>query len=523
MSRTPKLAKKKMTNLKGNEHVQGKSLRYVGVALVSLVYLAGLWYYAQVRRVEADEGYYTSAARLVWEGRVLYRDFSYQQSALLPYLYSWVWAVHPRSLVAMRMLSAVFGGAAVFLWGIWLFSLKRLPTKAAVATFAVILLNPYWVSWNVTVKTFAVANLLMSIVMISLHGALQSGLRKWFFVGGLTLGACASVRALYAPLVPFVLLWLLYREWKSSQWRLPKTDAFLGGATCGVLPMILSFAADPQAFVFNNLKYRNLLNPHVGLRHVVDGYFMSLSSLVRHAYFDLLVVLAIVGGFSLWRLFRKREAPYSTRDYDYFKLALVMLVVYTITSAIPYPVYDQYFTSPLLPFLAVFVAEGLRVILQLGKSGAVVLAILIPFLFYPGIKGEIEEYSSPPAMRLSSYRKVAEVIEANSSASDVVLSIWPGYVFESGRQYFPGSENHFNYLVGYKISPEARRRYHVLSKQEVAYAISTRAATIFVSTWGGYHLLSTMTPAEFVAFRAALHANYALVGSVDRVGIYRRR
>jgi hypothetical protein len=493
------------------------------VALVSLVYLAGLLYYAQARPFEADEGYYTSAARLVWEGKVPYRDFSYQQTALLPYLYSWVWAIHPRSLVAMRMLSSVFGGAAVFLWGIWLFSLKRLPTKAAVATFAVILLNPYWVSWNVTVKTFAAANLLMSIATISLYGGLQSGQRKWFFVGGVALGACASVRALYAPLVPFVLLWLLYREWKSSQRRLPKTVAFLGGATCGVLPMILSFAADPRAFIFNNFKYRNLLNPHEGLGHVVAGYFMSLSSLARHTYFDLLVVLAIVGGFSLWKHFRKGEAPYATQDYDHFKLALIMLVVYTITSVIPYPVYDQYFTSPLLPFLVVFVAEGLRVILRLGKSGAVVLAIAIPFLFYSGIKGEIEEYSSPPAMRLSSYRKVAEVIEANSSANDVVLSFWPGYVFESGRQYFPGSENHFNYLVGYKISPEARTRYHILSKQEVTNAISTRAADIFVSTWNGYHLFSSMTPAEFVAFRAALQANYALVGSVDRVGVYRRR
>jgi hypothetical protein len=28
----------------------------------------------------------------------------------LPYLYSWIWAVHPSSLIAMRMLSAACGG-----------------------------------------------------------------------------------------------------------------------------------------------------------------------------------------------------------------------------------------------------------------------------------------------------------------------------------------------------------------------------------------------------------------------------
>lgn len=79
------------------------------VIAASAVYLAGLIYYAHVRPIDADEGFYTTAARLVWEGKTPYRDFFYQQAPLLPYLYSWIWAVHPRSLVAMRFLSAACG------------------------------------------------------------------------------------------------------------------------------------------------------------------------------------------------------------------------------------------------------------------------------------------------------------------------------------------------------------------------------------------------------------------------------
>src|SRR5947208_13127051 len=187
------------------------------VLLLCCLDFAVLVYYATVRRVDADEGFYTTAARLVWEGKAPYRDFFYQQAPLLPYIYSWVWAVHPRSLLAMRFLSAACGGMAVLLWGWCLLSLKRPPPKVALATFVAVVLNPYWVSWNVVVKTFAVANLLMSVAAICLYAALHSDRARWYFAGGLALGACTSVRSLYGPLIPFVLAWVLFRERRTQQ------------------------------------------------------------------------------------------------------------------------------------------------------------------------------------------------------------------------------------------------------------------------------------------------------------------
>jgi hypothetical protein len=50
-----------------------KQLLVALVALVSLVYLAGLVHYAEVRPIDADEGFYTTAARLVWEGKTQLR------------------------------------------------------------------------------------------------------------------------------------------------------------------------------------------------------------------------------------------------------------------------------------------------------------------------------------------------------------------------------------------------------------------------------------------------------------------
>src|SRR5438445_13689964 len=162
------------------------------VSLLSCLYFAALVYYATVRRVDADEGFYATAARLVWRGKAPYKDFFYQQAPLLPYVYSWVWAIRPNSLVAMRVLSAVFCAAATLLWGSGLLRVKTLPVRVALATLLTIILDPYWISWIVVVKKFSFLNLMISIVLVALYAALHTGRSRWYFAAGLALGVCAS-------------------------------------------------------------------------------------------------------------------------------------------------------------------------------------------------------------------------------------------------------------------------------------------------------------------------------------------
>ena len=142
------------------------------------------------------------------------------------------------------------------------------------------------------------------------------------------------------------------------------------------------------------------------------------------------------------------------------------------------------------------------------------LAVIAPILFLHGIKREAAEYAPTPNLQLSSFRNVTEVLEANSREDDVVLSIWPGYVFEAGRRYFPGSENQFGYDVASKISSDARAQYHVISKEEVLRALSSGAVSVYISSASKYYLEATMSPSELQAFRAALDANYAAGGRV---------
>src|SRR5579863_5887671 len=100
-----------------------KRNRLFWAGILSLIYLAALAYFARFRGLDPDEGFYPLAAKLVWEGRIPYHDFLFSQGVVIPYVYSWVLSIFPRSLIAMRLLSVLFGSLAVFLLGLFLFSI----------------------------------------------------------------------------------------------------------------------------------------------------------------------------------------------------------------------------------------------------------------------------------------------------------------------------------------------------------------------------------------------------------------
>jgi len=490
---------------------------------LSLLYLVFLLYYADVRGIDADEGFYPTAARLTWEGKIPYRDFMFSQGPLMPYVYGWIWAVHPHSLVSMRFLSVTLGAVTVFLWGFCLFSVKQLRGSVALAMFLLILLNPYWISWHTVVKTFAVADLLMSAALICLYLGIHSGRARWYVAAGVALGFCASVRALYGPLVPFVAVWLALLDWRQSEPGFRRTAAYVGGAVCGLLPMLLSFAADPAAFLFNSFRYRRILDTYVNntylnpsFSEVIHMHLAGIYELLRRRFFALEVLLALVGIISFLKLRKKKDGPWIREDYQFLLLAFLMMAVYSATALIPIPTWAQYYDAPLLPFLIFFIAEGIRIAFQASWKWALVLGILVPFFCWRNTLSEVGV-----RLPLQSYHQVAEIVRANSSPNAVVLSIWPGYVFESGRKCFPGGENEFGYMASERLSPEVRERYHLISREEVLRALSAGVPDVFIAD--SLRRYVPMSDVEYQAIENAVNANYSLVRKVDDAPIYRKK
>lgn len=505
------------------------------VTALSIVYLVALASYARTRPIDGDEGYYCSAARLVGEGKVPYRDFFYQQAPLLPYLFSWTWRIDPRSVVALRTFSALCGGLALWLWGVFLVSMKRVPLRLALATFVIVLLNPYWFSWHVVVKTYAVANLLISVALICMYQASNSGRLRWFFLHGLALGFCASARSLYAPLIPVTILWLLrhQRKTQASPWHVIAASA---GCVAGFTPMLYSFLRNPQAFVFDNFRYHSLDAGYMWVDNkLVEGYqsighvvllFVAhglVGLFVFHPYLTVEMIVAATGVVTWKKLRTLSNSPYTHEDNQFLQFALIGFVAYTLSALVPFPPYEQYFDSPWTPFLIPFVVEGLRGVFWSKGRRLVLLSAATLFLFWFEVPRESAWNSNSPDWQMAAYRQVSNTVATNSDAGETVLSFWPGYVFESGRNYLPGLEDNFTFRILNQVSPAERIRYHLTSTDEIVNAIARRATKLVVLAPENVQkeFNQDLSETQKERFEIALQSNYSLLRQVNGIAIYR--
>ncbi len=508
------------------------------IALASVAYLVGLTYFARARAIDDDEGFYSSGARLVREGKIPYRDFFFNQAPLVPYVYSTVWGLRPRSLVAMRTLSALLSAIAVALWGICLLRAKRLSTPVALATFASVLLNPYWIYWNSVVKTFALANLLMTVGVICLYAAAQTDRRRWYILAGVALGGCASARLLYGPLVAMLFLWLLNWDRRSPLRGTSRTFAYFTGSVCGLIPLILTFSLAPAAILFDNVRYYSMqsgyhleagraVTGHGGILVTVMVYVVGIGFrlILEHPYFAAELGLALAGGLSLIKLSKSTGGPYTQRDYDFAKLILVVLLSYVAAALIPYPPFNQYFDAPLTPLLTPFAAEGARLVLSVERKKLVALAAAMLILVSLEIKRDSARLLDDQEWSLANYRGVKRAIKANSRPDDVILSFWSGYVFESGRRYFPGLNDEVIYRIMDRTTEGEKLQYHIPSKTQILSAIAAGTPKMIVT--GRKRCMSefyaNLSAQELVTFHASISSKYALVRRVGDVEVFRRK
>jgi hypothetical protein len=76
--------------------------------------------------------------------------------------------------------------------------------------------------------------------------------------------------------------------------------------------------------------------------------------------------------------------------------------------------------------------------------------------------------------------KVSGAIEARTAQGDTVMAFWPGYVFESGREYMPGLENQFALGVSEKLTLDEKVHYHVAGKELVLKAFDLQYPDVVV-------------------------------------------
>jgi hypothetical protein len=442
---------------------------------------------ALVRFVDGDEGVYAYASRLALHGHVPYRDFFYEQTPLLPYVYgAWIGATG-ESWYALRLLSGLLASAVGAL--VYVHAVRRFGRRAALVGLALYVSSALVFGFFVVVKTFALATLLLLAAFVLVDGGARAG--RAAFAAGLLTALAVDVRLVFLAAAPPLVV--------AAR---PRIAQFAGGFLVGLVPSIVLFALAPRQFVFDNLGY-HLAKDSGGLSHELAQKARTIGNLVGLGRTDhlagLQVALLLVAAVSAAVLLR-RLPP-----------ALWIALLLTLGCLAPSPTYAQYF-SVVVPFAVLGVLEAWP-----GRAQAVLLAAAAAYV----VAGALDvgrQRAGDPVQKpsIASVQAVAREVDRLSRPNETVLSSWPGYLFGTHARAEPDYTNHFAPAAAEKLSHVEARRDLVASEAELEGRIRARRPRIVV-----YRNWLTIEP--FARWDGALRAaGYRRVATVESAGIFLR-
>jgi hypothetical protein len=470
----------------------------LGVLVTLLVVLLSM---ARLRLVDADEGYYLLAAKLVLEGHRPYADFFFPQMPLLPYAYAAGMAMMDVSWTTGRLLTGVLAsllGTALYLHTLRISGSRRQALLGAVL-FATSSLG---LAWYTAAKSYALTALLLFLAYMAFERGRESPRPGLVFLSGLLAALAIDARLLaIASLGAFG--WALYRRPPPAAARSRAAACFAAGLALGFLPVLWLAAPAGPAFWFDNVGYH--------LRRSGMSFFASLAQKAQ-VTLQLLGLPTVEAGANLQvtlLLAVTLAARYVRgRVPERGRLALALAVWLGLVSLLPDPAYLQYF-SLTIPFLivaalaslpvatfwlrervrstqprALRVAGWLAVIAYLAPAPVDAYRYACSGVDVPGIWGP----QRAERWTVAQVRRVSTTIDRYAGPADPVLSWWPGYLVESHARAVPGFENQSGAALAGQLTPEERGRYRLVSAEETQALFRHHETRVIVSGLSSFML-----------------------------------
>jgi 4-amino-4-deoxy-L-arabinose transferase-like glycosyltransferase len=420
------------------------------------------------RLVDGDEGFYLMTARLVGEGRLPYHDFLLTQTPLVPYVYAAWMKLAGTTWLAARLLSALLTaglGTAIFV------EVRRQTAKTAAALAAVFLFatSTHVFAWMPLVKTYALSALLLFLA----YRAAARG-RSWLWAG-LLLGLAADARLYLVAALP-VFLWWAWRSIEpanraSACWRM------LAGLTAAVAPNLLLVARNPDTWFFDNIGF-HAIRSDAGLIGGLGWKLRTLAALYLGRWDGNGIQIVLLTAVVILLLRKGQPKPEA-------RLALALGLWLGMICLLPTPPFVQYFCV-MMPFLVVFAASAGA---SLGRPVAMMVMALFALSAVPdwqrflGGGEQVAGVLEPRLARnwtLESVEQVSKEIDARLHPGERVLSLWPGFLFQTRAEAFPGLENNAGMYLAERLNAEQQSRYRIRSAREALGDIAGRRSRIVV-------------------------------------------
>ena len=384
-----------------------------------------------------------------------------------------------------RLLSALLTAAL----GAALFSeVRRQTGKQSAALLAVLVFvgsTPIF-AWFLTVKTYALSTLLLFLAYRAVVRSAAPSTHAWL-AAGLCLGLSADTRLYFAGLLP-VFLWWLWQTPASAR-RAAALLALCGGFALAILPNLFLLARDPGTWFFDNLGFHAIRSEY-GLIGDFSGKLFMLKTLVLGRGDGNGFQMTLICLFVLLLALRFGIVPPAAR------LALALALVLSLFCLLPTPPLIQYYCV-VVPFFLFFIVSSLNRWLDtlpiaprrilLGACSILLVAFLasaVPdyqrFLNTGNEVIGVFNVRWAPNWRISSITAVSRAIDRLTRPGERVLSLWPGFLFESHARPVPGLENNAGTYLADRLTRAQQDRYHILAPGDILAGIAARTPRLVI-------------------------------------------
>lgn len=483
------------------------------VAALAAIYLAHGAFWLLGGRLNEDEGWYLEAARRVYAGLLPYRDFSFTQTPLAPYLYGLPLRLFGGGLWVGRATALLLGlGTLLLTMG----AARRLAGPRAAALAGLLLAtNAYAVAYLGLVKTYApAAFLLMAAAWVYTAPATA----RWRPPLALLLaGGAALTRLSMLPVVAVLAVALLLeaRDWRGRA-------GVLGAGLLSLGLLALPALIDPAAYRFNALDYPlvNQARYHLARRDLQGGATLT-ATLQAIAAVKLPLIGAIVARWGLagpllaaGALAARRGAAPRDRRPLVLALALAAGLLVQLTGA-PYAEYAVPF-FPLVAVLAgVTLVAAVRVVAPADRTAwraPCLAALLLAGLATVDAERLVPGVPSPPRQLAAA----ATLIQTYVPPREPILT-FDTYLAVQADRPVPSwlAMSHYSY---YRTLPDAEAaRYHVVNDAGLRLALAGPPAPLLAATDTTFTIFAPPAPGQ-PTIRALVDSRYRLVATIPNFG-----
>lgn len=497
------------------------------------------------RAVNLDEGWYLGAAQSVSAGRLLYRDFAYTQTPLLPYVYGLALGVgrvlHVGPLIAGRALTLLCALAALYLTGR---TARRLAGPwAEIVTLLLFAASLYAVAFYAYTATYALAALFIAVAVAlaappgleSRHqpvidptraptepaeAAIPSSViaeQRRTIAAVVCLCLAVGVRlSAVAALPPFVL----YLAWRSrDRSRTLLAVALAAAVTLAALFAPFVLAAGPQAVFYNIFGF------HTD-RMLPEWQLTVTRNALRETAvaFPLLLLTTAAAALLLSRGSGEDDPVFASRAaHGFMVTTLVMSAALALVHLIPRTAAGYYnvLQAPLLALLGgVTLAPACAALYRRAarpwlRGALVVLGFLV--LAASGITQfrVLQRQSilaNPPFNQVAQVRQAAAYLADHTRPGQPVMTFDTHLALEAGRPIPPGFEmGIFSYRPTWTTAQATRN--HALNNEMLADLWSRADAPIALT---GFDIQTLYGDTDRLL--NTLHANYRWTKSIPRFG-----